>query len=151
MLGKPLSDGVGETLICVNNPWYRGIRPFVDIPFASSDVLVTHMPAHGAVDLFRDEHQGSVDIQRAISTYSPLLHLTGHVHSAPNRNKIFDPKAIFSVMNAATVSINPGGDKLHDDYLKIALIDVELLRELSLSGQLTQESAEEAIGLMSVH
>lgn len=47
------------------------------------DVLVTHSPAMGTLDLvFRGENVGCVDLEAALPRIAPRLHVFGHIHEA---------------------------------------------------------------------
>jgi Icc-related predicted phosphoesterase len=80
-------------------------------------ILMTHIPALGYVDLYKENHEGSqLVLDHILQTY-PLLHLTGHVHDALGKAWI----------NGSTLSINPGGGLLHDQPggVKLTLVEIE--------------------------
>ncbi len=53
---------------------------------AGLDVLITHGPPHGVLDLTnRDEHAGSTTLLARVSEVKPRLHVVGHIHEAVGR------------------------------------------------------------------
>ncbi len=152
-----------------NNPWYKGIldpekyNGFVmglGMP-GRENVVVTHMPALGAMDTHRQtaaysasDFQGSPELKVRIEGLSPILHLTGHVHSAPMVSGHYTPFVVSP--NGRTVTVNPGGDDLHDETLdgiegvKIAVIDPYTLIDLRDSSALTKDAiiSEKAIEIL---
>ena len=53
------------------------------------DVLVTHGPAHGVLDMTnRGEHAGSVTLFDRVRAVKPRLHVFGHIHEAAGRTDL---------------------------------------------------------------
>ena len=53
------------------------------------DVLVTHGPAHGILDMTnRGEHAGSVTLADCMRAVAPRLHVFGHIHEAAGRTDL---------------------------------------------------------------
>lgn len=152
----------GALQLLYNNPWYGGVLHTEDYMARLNDpslfidgstILITHMPALGAMDSFFHtkkqllvENQGSPDLYAAIREHYPILHLTGHVHDAPMATGSYRP---FVVSNdSRTVTVNPGGGDLHDKEtegisgVKIAVIDPFKLIDLRDSGRLTEETIQ---------
>lgn len=144
--------------------YYERLRQFETLSNDwSNTVLVTHLPASGHVDIpwptpfflkrfkgkvLRPMNKGEGDpkILDFIINYKPLLHLTGHVHGAPFPDGEYDKNSSFSVINERTLSINTGGDELHDPEIRMALIDVEKLRNQRLHhDRMTHEVVASAI------
>ena len=56
---------------------------------AGLDVLITHGPPHGVLDLTnRNEHAGSLTLLPRIRAVKPRLHVFGHIHEAAGRTGI---------------------------------------------------------------
>ena len=54
---------------------------------SASDVLVSHSPPHGAVDVSADgRHVGSLTVRNAVEKQRPLLVVCGHVHDCGGQN-----------------------------------------------------------------
>ncbi len=149
MAGIPLREG-DEALININNPWYGGINPSKGFYIPGSHILLTHMPAHGHMDIYKEMNQGTFGIRDLVFWQSPYLHLTGHVHNAPDAaGRIFD---VWQGRFHDIVSVNPGGGDLHDPSIKVAVIDINLAVEL-LSGRRPAYLADkmaQAIQLMTL-
>lgn len=164
-----LSFDAGAMDVNKNNPWYMGVLSSerynelvskLGIP-GSENIVVTHMPARGAMDSFHHkgmdkwfEDQGSVELRAAIEELKPILHLTGHVHGAPTVAGDYRPFVVNSGGN--TVTVNPGGGDLHDQEIegikgvKMAVIDPYTLINLRNDSALTEENirAEKAIEII---
>lgn len=74
-------------------PWFfnwafnrrRGerIRKHWDLIPASTDILMTHGPAYGFLDLVvSDQHVGCQDLLRKVLLLQPRVHVFGHIHEA---------------------------------------------------------------------
>lgn len=48
----------------------------------NTDVLITHGPPHGILDLVGDEHVGCEMLRRRLEVIRPACHIFGHVHCA---------------------------------------------------------------------
>lgn len=53
---------------------------YVRIP-ADTDILITHSPAFGILDLDNGINYGSEELLKAVSKINPQIHLFGHIHS----------------------------------------------------------------------
>ena len=124
-IGIPFGFIGDETKIKANNPWYKGIY---EAPRSlSAAIVATHMPALGIMDRFRGENNGSQEVRSLLAKNTPLLHLAGHVHDAPEeQGSIF---AWGNTENHFYVSVNPGGGDLHDQGIRMALIDIAGLHQ----------------------
>jgi len=82
--------------------WNRNRGPDINahwklIP-ANTNVLITHGPPHGILDLVnnsigRDPHQGCEDLRRKVDTLDQLkLHVFGHLHREGGNQSIIDNK-----------------------------------------------------------
>lgn len=58
----------------------RQSRNYVNIP-ADTDILITHSPAFGILDLDNGINYGSEELLKAVSKINPQIHLFGHIHS----------------------------------------------------------------------
>jgi len=47
---------------------------------ADTDVLITHTPPYGTLDVVNGEHVGCRDLSRALKRIRPRLHVFGHIH-----------------------------------------------------------------------
>jgi predicted phosphohydrolase len=45
-----------------------------------TDVLITHGPPHGVLDVVRDEHVGCAELMKRLGSLNPRLHVFGHIH-----------------------------------------------------------------------
>lgn len=48
---------------------------------ADTDILITHSPAFGILDLDNGINYGSEELLKAVSKINPQIHLFGHIHS----------------------------------------------------------------------
>lgn len=77
-----------------------------------TDVLVTHAPAHGILDLDESIHLGSKDLLKKLDNLDLKAHLFGHVHAQHGKETRLSPlgkNTIFSngaIMNAAYTAIS---------------------------------------------
>lgn len=71
-------------------------RLYAAIP-DDTDVLITHTPPHGILDMDARRHYGSRELLGRVRVIRPHLHLFGHIHKA--HGTIDDGKTVFS--NAA--------------------------------------------------
>jgi Icc-related predicted phosphoesterase len=56
---------------------------------AGLDVLITHGPPHGILDLTnRNEHAGSATLLERVREARPRLHVFGHIHEAAGRTEV---------------------------------------------------------------
>ena len=136
-------DNEDARRIMTNNPWYGGIinpsdyrARFVnlsvkyDIPWRKT-IFMTHQPAFGYVDEYKGEHKGSVIVLGHLLLKNPIIHLAGHVHSAPVVEKVYTEDKISALIGIGTgdrtLSINPGGDVLHDtpDGVRMNIISLD--------------------------
>lgn len=58
----------------------RQNRNYDDIP-ADTDILITHSPAYGILDLDDHTHYGSEALLKTVTTIKPRYHRFGHVHA----------------------------------------------------------------------
>lgn len=58
----------------------RQSRNYARIP-ADTDILITHSPAFGILDLDNGINYGSEELLKAVSKINPQIHLFGHIHS----------------------------------------------------------------------
>jgi Icc-related predicted phosphoesterase len=104
------------------SPWFhdwafnrhRGadIRRHWDLVPAGTDVLITHGPPLGILDLTRDgDRVGCEDLLAAVQRVNPRLHLFGHIHEAYGQQTIGNTLFVnasmlnfrYQATNAATV------------------------------------------------
>ena len=57
------------------------------VPY-DTDVLLTHQPPRGILDMSKDDHYGSQSILQTIQYVMPKVHLFGHVHDAYGMTKM---------------------------------------------------------------
>ena len=85
---------------------YRQNRNYDNIP-ADTDILITHSPAYGILDLDDNTHYGSEALLERITTIKPKYHLFGHVHS---KHGIMQQDGTFfsngAIMNADYSNLN---------------------------------------------
>lgn len=58
----------------------RQSRNYANIP-ADTDILITHSPAFGILDLDNGINYGSEELLKAVSKINPQIHFFGHIHS----------------------------------------------------------------------
>jgi Icc-related predicted phosphoesterase len=58
---------------------YKLAEVWAKIP-SDTDVLITHSPPHGILDVVDGEHVGCKDLANALERVRPQLHVFGHVH-----------------------------------------------------------------------
>jgi len=74
-------------------PWFynwafnrhRGepIRKHWDLIPANTDLLITHGPVHGFLDMvINEQHVGCQDLLRTVLTIQPKVHVCGHIHES---------------------------------------------------------------------
>jgi len=68
------------------------------------DVLITHNPPHGVLDLCGDKHQGCKYLARRVLEIKPKLHVFGHLHQEGGK----------SARVGETIYVNAAA--LNDDY-----------------------------------
>jgi Icc-related predicted phosphoesterase len=129
------------------NPWYRGVissdeqfkisteviettREWTDVERKRA-ILLTHQPAFGYVDNVSGRKHGTISMFSFVQALNPIVHLTGHVHSVPLKNNIYDFSRAYARMSSGTISINPGGGNVHDsdEGVRMEIIDIEKLIE----------------------
>ncbi len=66
------------------------------------DIFVTHAPAWKILDKYDRPHRGSKAFRWLIQTYSPLLHVFGHIH-------LYRQDALASYMFRKTLAVNTYG------------------------------------------
>ena len=148
MIGVPVGKG-DETAIYTNNPWYGGISDALPLADAWQYILMTHMPAYSQMDTFKGVNQGNENIGGLVNLASPTLHLTGHVHDAPeSEGRIY---TAWSGRLRNIVSVNPGGGNLHDPFIRMAIINLDKLRAIPNADLLNAgEALAGAIKLMDL-
>jgi len=52
---------------------------------ADTDVLITHSPPFGILDVVNGEHVGCRDLARELKRIRPRLHIFGHIHQSYGR------------------------------------------------------------------
>lgn len=79
----------------------RQSRNYEKIP-ADTDVLITHSPPYGILDLDDDINYGSEELLKRVNEIKPRLHLFGHIHRQHGMTKICN--TIYS--NGAIVNVD---------------------------------------------
>jgi len=59
-----------------------------------TDILVTHGPAHGYLDIEDGNHLGEIGLRDRVEQVAPQLHVFGHIHSAAG--VAFNDKTVFA-------------------------------------------------------
>jgi Icc-related predicted phosphoesterase len=157
-VGGAKPNNADSNNIANNNPWYFGIQDEnsfryrfavlsagTDTSYWANTVLMTHMPALGYIDSYRGEHQGDDITLDFINRWAPLLHLAGHVHDGPMASGKYLP---FDVINEKTLTVNPGGGALHNDGIKMIIVDLEQLADLRSKGMLNNRSATDVLNVI---
>lgn len=65
----------------------RQSRNYATIP-TDTDILITHSPAFGILDLDDNINYGSEELLAAVSKVNPRIHLFGHIHKQHGRTTI---------------------------------------------------------------
>lgn len=63
-----------------NLPCGSALRDKWDLIPSDTDILITHGPPGGILDLAHDEHLGCTDLLEAVRRIRPRAHIFGHVH-----------------------------------------------------------------------
>ena len=146
-VGSVEPDNQDRKNILSFNPWYGGVvsreersKIFGNIientwnrteEQRKKTVLITHQPALGFVDNGSSRVHGTFEMFSFVQALNPIIHLTGHIHSAPveKLTNMFDFSLAYKQMPSGTISINPGGGELHDspDGVRMVIVDIEKL------------------------
>jgi len=99
--GSPLTPHYGGAFGRSNAP--DRVRAYASIP-RDTDILVTHGPPYGVLDLSPDEYPGPAgdpELRAAVIRVRPRLHVFGHVHAGygvrPTRHTFFVNAALFGL------------------------------------------------------
>ncbi len=111
-------DGFRRNDNKANIPWWSFPK--------NTDILVSHGPPFGIMDMSESQHLGSVQLRRKVDVHRPDVHVFGHIHN--NHGKLVCGNTTF--VNAALMN-DSGGLHKPIQFTIMAPID---WRELSQSG-----------------
>jgi Icc-related predicted phosphoesterase len=83
-------SGICGTSYRPSNPEYNPIEPYWDIIPENTDILVTHGPPHGILDvsIYSGEHCGCKRLLNKVNELKPKYHIFGHIHHWYGTQKI---------------------------------------------------------------
>lgn len=81
--GSPITPSFYRQYWAFNADRNEEIRSYWDNIPSDANIVVTHGPVHGKLDYIPEssEYVGCVDLKARIEEISPMLHVSGHIHS----------------------------------------------------------------------